>query len=59
MRNSSENMQHICRKEPMQKRDFNKVALHCLLQKHGSRPWTQKNLNPEKRWKQLDAKINK
>ena len=43
----------------MQKRDFNKVALHCLLQKHGSRPWTQKNLNPEKRWKQLDAKINK
>ena len=40
MRNSSENMQNIYKRTPMQKCDFNKVALHRLLLKPGPRPWT-------------------
>ena len=55
MRNSSENMQHIYRRTPMQKCDFNKIALDRLLLKPGPRPWTgildsgpEKNLDPEK-----------
>ena len=40
MRNSSENMQNIYKRTPMQKCDFNKVALYRLLLKPGPRPWT-------------------
>ena len=45
----------------MQKCDFNKVAWHRLLLKPGPTPWTQtqKELDPEKLGKQLDAKEKK
>ena len=45
----------------MQKCDFNKVAWHPLLLKPGPTPWTQtqKELDPEKLGKQLDAKEKK
>ena len=39
MRNSSENMQQFCGRIPMQKCQFNKIALHWLLLKPGPRPW--------------------
>ena len=54
IRNSSENMQQIYRATPMQKCDFNNIALHWLILKPGPRHWTWTlDPNPQKQgpWK--------